>query len=102
MQVHTAGEGKPPPYILGEGIKIPTPDETGVGYESVFHGSTLVALHKAEPLIDALTGAPGRAFLPGGSEVVSLAAGVRMPCTVVASSLGILPEARVFVTASYY
>ena len=33
-------------------------------------------------LIDALTGAPGRAFLPCGSEVVSLTAGLQMPCTI--------------------
>jgi hypothetical protein len=39
------------------------------------------------------------AFPPDGSEVVTLTAGVRMPCTKVASSLGILPKACVFVTA---
>ena len=82
----------------GEGKKIiPSPDETGVGYK-VFHGSTLVAL-RAEPLIDALTGAPDRAFLPGGSEVVSHCAVLQMPCTKVAPSLGILRNVHVFVTA---
>lgn len=47
----------------------------------VFHGSTLVVVYIKLPLIDALTGAPGRAFLPCGSEVVSSPAGVRMPHT---------------------
>ena len=43
-------------------------------------------------LIGTITGAPGAAFLPHGSEVVSFSAGVRMPCTKMAASLGILPE----------
>ena len=55
----------------------------------------------APPLIDALTGAPGGAFLPHGSEVVSHPAGVQPPCTKVAASLGILPGGRVFITAFY-
>ena len=33
-------------------------------------------------LIDAVTGAPGRAFLPCGSEVVSIQAGIQMPFTM--------------------
>ena len=38
-------------------------------------------LQIALPLIDALTGAPDRAFLPDGSEVVSIPAVLQMPCT---------------------
>jgi hypothetical protein len=41
------------------------------------------------------------AFPPNGSEVVSLSAGVQLPCTNVAASLGILLSARVFVAAFY-
>ena len=44
-------------------------------------------------------GVPIRAFLPGGSEVVSISAVLQMPCTKTASSLGILLKLRVFVTA---
>ena len=46
----------------------------------VFHGSTLVTAITPS-LIDALTGAPDRALLPCGSEVVSSSAGVQAPCT---------------------
>jgi len=61
------------------GIKIPTPDETGVGYKCIprFHPG----YGHRPSLIDALTGVPGRAFLPCGSEVVSSPAGERNPCT---------------------
>ncbi len=54
---------------------------------------------KAMPLIDALTGAPDGAFLPHGSEVVSTSAVLQMPCTKMASSLGILQKLHVFITA---
>ena len=53
----------------------------------------------AAPLIDTITGAPGRLFPTVGSEVVSCSAVLQMPCTKVAPSLGILLKMRVFVTA---
>ena len=50
-------------------------------------------------LIDAVTGAPDGPFPASGSEAVSSTAGVQKPCSKMASSLGILPETRVFVAA---
>ena len=85
----------------GEGIKNTHP-LTKQGWDTnVFHGSTLVTAIRPS-LIDALTGAPGGAFLPHGSEVVSFPAGLQMPCTKMASSLRIFPEKHVFVTAFLY
>ena len=79
--------------------KYPPPERSGVGYKSIprFHPGCF----QQKPLIGALTGAPVRAFLPCGSEVVSSPAGVRMPCTKTATSLGIFPEKHVFITAFY-
>ena len=77
-------------FFIGQGIKNPTPWTN--------RGGIQVSIPRFHPgygkwpsLIDAITGAPGRAFLPCGSEVVSQAAVLRKPCTIVASSLGILP-----------
>ena len=84
-------------------IKIPSPEKIrgGIQVILIFHGSTLVTA-KRPSLIDALTGAPVPVFPPGSSEVVSPTAGVQMPFSTGASSLSILPSARVFVTAFYY
>jgi len=54
---------------------------------------------KGKPLIDAVTGAPGRAFPLRGSEVVTQTAGVRLPFTESGSLSGNLTDARVFVVA---
>jgi len=76
--------------------KHPPPERSGVGYK-VFHGSTLVAA--VLPLIDALTGAPGPAFPPDGSEVVDKTQILQHSCTKVSASLGSLRFAVVFVNA---
>ena len=84
----------------GEGIKNTHPLKRIRGGIQMY--STVPPWLRQKPsLIGALTGAPVRAFLPCGSEVVSLSAGVRMPCTKVAPSLGIFRSARVFITAFY-
>ena len=56
-------------------------------------------LRQMPSLIDALTGAPGGPFPTFGSEVVSVFAVLRLPCTKVAPSLGILRKLHVFITA---
>ncbi|MGM9602505.1 MAG: hypothetical protein ACI3W5_13110 [Faecousia sp.] len=50
------------------------------------------------PLIDAVTGAPGRVFPPGGSEVVSRLLQAK-PFHQTGFSLGMHGTVRVFITA---
>lgn len=82
------GGGKLPPYgsiaTLGRRYKkYPPPERSGVGYSNCsiprFHPG---CSEKTEPLIDALTGAPGRLFPTCGSEVVSFGAGKQKPFTM--------------------
>ena len=68
------------PRWWGRYKKYPPPERSGVGYK-VFHGSTLVTVIRPS-LIGTLTGAPVRPFPTGGSEVVSIQAGVQMPFTI--------------------
>ena len=84
-------------------IKIPSPEKIrgGIQVILIFHGSTLVTA-VLPSLIGTVTGAPVGAFLPRGSEVVSYPAGLRLPCTKTASSLGIFPDKHVFITAFLY
>ena len=83
---------------MGKGIKNTHPLKDQGWDTKVFHGSTLVAL-KSEPLIDALTGAPGMAF-----PRIRLRSGIvtgrgTEALHQMASSLGIFPGTRVFITA---
>ena len=87
--------------ILGEGKKIAHPLKNQ-GWDTV--KSSIPRFHPgcpayAEPLIDAVTGAPGGTFPTRGSEVVTPAAGVRMPFTKSGILSGNLTGARVFVKA---
>ena len=65
---------------MGKGIKNTHPLKDQGWDTKVFHGSTLVTAVRPS-LIDALTGAPVQPFPADSSEVVSLPAGVRKPCT---------------------
>jgi hypothetical protein len=86
-------------FDMGEGIKNTHPLKNQ-GWDTDVQYSTVPPWLRHMPsLIDALTGAPVRPFPTGGSEVVSFSAGLQMPCTKTASSLGILPETHVFVAA---
>ena len=88
--------------VFGEGKKIAHPLKNQ-GWDTKKQYSTVPPWLPctAEPLIDAVTGAPGRPFPACGSEVVTLAAGVRVSFTNAASSLGILPE-RVSSSKPFY
>ena len=63
---------------MGRGIKIPTPEKSGVGYNYTMYSTVPPWLRwDPPPLIDALTGVPGRLFPTCGSGVVSLGGGNR-------------------------
>ena len=84
----------------GERYKKYPPPEQNQGWDTKY--STVPPwLLLAKPLIDALTGAPGGAFLPRSSEVVSLPGRVTKYLHQMYLSLRIFPGRHVFITAFY-